>query len=191
MIVLTFQACALSSLALLVAAAFGQTKDGGQPAERIEICTNCPMVGAILPLPHEALDLPLQRPAIDSALLVPPILPLEQQRPAKPVETTVCEVLENPNRFSDRLLEIRAELVGQDTLLHDPGCTGTLILVLPEEHSPTKGKDYYKLRRYLEHQGVATATIVGMCGIKDNPHGGIFMCAAQSVRDVRRVKAVK
>jgi hypothetical protein len=186
-----FRALALSIPAMLAATAFGQTKNGEQPAKRIEICTNCPMVGAILPLPHEALDLPLHTPAIGPALLMLPILPLEQQRPDEPLRTTVCEVLENPKRFSDRLLEIRAELVGQSTLLHDPGCPGTLAFDLPEEHSPIKGKDYYKLRRYLEHPGVATATIVGMCGMKGNPHGGTFMCAMQSVRDVRRVKAAK
>jgi hypothetical protein len=85
----------------------------------------------------------------------------------------------------------RSELVGESPLLHDPGFTGTLAFDLSEEHSPTKGEEYHKLRRYLDHPGVAMATIVGTCGMKGNPHGGTFMCAMQSVRDVRRVKAAK
>ena len=125
------------------------------------------------------------------ALLIPPILPARQYRPDGPIRTTVCEVLENPSRFTDRPLEIRAELIGQSTLLHDPGCTGALAFDLPTEKSLTNSTDYYKLRRYLEHPGVATATIVGMCGLKGNPHGGTFMCAALSVRDVQRVKGAK
>jgi hypothetical protein len=79
------RALALSIPAMLAATVFGQTKDGGQPAERIEICTNCSMVGFVLLFPPEVMDLPLQRRAIDPALLIPPILPPGQYRPDEPL----------------------------------------------------------------------------------------------------------
>ena len=140
---------------------------------------------------QEIMALPLHHPAIDPALLIPPVLPWEQNVPDKPIKTSVCELLENPQRFLDRLFEIRAELVGESTLLRDPNCSGTVPLLLPEERSATKGKDYYRLKRYLNHPGVAIATIVGTCAMRGNPHGGTFMCEAQSVSDVRSVKSAK
>ena len=59
---------------------------------------------------EEIMALPLHHPDIDPALLIPPVLPLEQNAPNKPIKTTVCELLENPQRFLDRLFEIGLNL---------------------------------------------------------------------------------
>jgi hypothetical protein len=84
------------------------------------------------------------------------------------VQTTVCQLIKNPDQYNGKVIEIRAHISASDeaSVALDPRCLGSTILFLVEDSRTNQAAaseaELRRLAQLLKQHSSVTATIIGL-----------------------------
>ena len=98
-------------------------------------------------------------------LAVVPGIAVAQVQADEPIKTTLCELVNTPERFDNKIVLLRTRIQpGVEDSPHslfDRSCSAVVALVLPDKEPTRDPKEYRLLRRYLKRYRIVDATVEG------------------------------
>ena len=94
------------------------------------------------------------------------ILVFAQERSQTTFRTTVCDLLHDPDHFSGKFVQVRAQVHGgeEGSVLFDRNCSGSILFAVGDNkiHATSgSGPEFRKLMRLLKWRSDLTATVSG------------------------------
>jgi hypothetical protein len=96
---------------------------------------------------------------------IPTVPAKTHSAPNSPIRTTLCELIEQADRFHGEFVEVRSEVhpngVDITTRLIDSSCGAAVFLSVPNESRLINPRNYPVFKRYLEQRRIFDATVSG------------------------------
>jgi hypothetical protein len=85
---------------------------------------------------------------------------IAQERPA-PMRTTVCDLLREPGKYNDKLVEIHAQIAAgeESSVIFDENCSGSILFLIAVKSE--SGPGFSKLSHLLKRRSEVTALLSG------------------------------